>query len=102
MSSTTFEKQGSSLLVKPEGRLDTAASNVLERELHSHLDGVQYLTMDFSEVEYVSSGGLRVLLATEKLLKDRGGTMQVVHVNEYILEVFDLVGFRDVVTVVTD
>ena len=58
--------------------------------------------MDFSAVEYISSGGLRMLLATEQLLEQRGGSMKLIHANEYIIEVFELVGFMDVVEVIRD
>ncbi len=102
MSNTIFDKQGSKLTVIPEGRLDTATSPVLEKEMQQYLDGVQEITMDFAKVEYISSGGLRVLLATEQLMEDRDGSMQLIHVNEHILEVFELVGFMDVVTVVVE
>ena len=100
MSATGFEKNGSVLTVRPEGRLDTAASPVLERELQQRLDGVTEVVMDFAKVEYISSGGLRVLLAAEQLLEEKGGGLRVIHVNENILEIFELVGFMDVVTVV--
>ncbi|MBO6092282.1 MAG: STAS domain-containing protein [Oscillospiraceae bacterium] len=99
MSTTIFEKQGSNLTVRPKGRLDTATSPVLEQELQQYLDGVQYVTMDFTEVEYITSGGLRVLLATDQILEDRGGNLRVIHVNEHILEVFQLVGFMEIVDV---
>lgn len=102
MSNTVFEKQGTALTVKPQGRLDTATSPVLENELRQQLDGVQEITMDFSGVEYISSGGLRVLLATEQQMESRGGSMKLIHVNEHILKIFELVGFMDVVTVVPD
>ncbi len=100
MSATGFEKNGSVLTVRPEGRLDTAASPVLERELQQRLDGVTEVVMDFAKVEYISSGGLRVLLAAEQLLEEKGGGLRVIHVNGNILEIFELVGFMDVVTVV--
>ena len=58
MSTTIFEKQGTNLTVYPKGRLDTATSLILEQELQQYLDGVQYVTMDFAEVEYITSGGL--------------------------------------------
>ena len=99
MSTTIFEKQGSNLTVRPKGRLDTVTSPVLEQELQQYLDGVQYVTMDFTEVEYITSGGLRVLLATDQILEDRGGNLRVIHVNEHILEVFQLVGFMEIVDV---
>ena len=99
MSTTIFEKQGSNLTVYPKGRLDTATSPILEQELQQYLDGVQYVTMDFAEVEYITSGGLRVLLATDQILEERGGNLRVIHVNEHILEVFQLVGFMEIVDV---
>ena len=102
MSATVYEKDGSKLTVKPEGRLDTATSPMLLEEMRPYLDGVQELTMDFSNVEYVSSGGLRMLVEVRDLLEEWGGTMQLIHVNEYILEVFDMVDFMSVVTVIPD
>ena len=102
MSATVFEKKGTLLTVKPEGRLDTTTSPVLESELRQYLDGVQEVIMDFTGVEYISSGGLRVLLATEQLLENRGGSMKLIHVNEHIIEIFELVGFMDVVNVERD
>ena len=102
MSVAIYEKQGAVLTVKPKGRLDTANSPELEKELRQHVDGVQEIVMDFSDVEYVSSGGLRVLLTTDRLMEGRGGSMKVIHVNQHILEIFDLVGFLDVITVEGD
>jgi len=102
MSATIFEKQGNVLTVKPEGRLDTATSPVLENELKKHLDGVQEIIMDFSNVDYISSGGLRVLLATEQLMEARDGSIKLIHVNQHIIEIFELVGFMEVIKVETD
>ena len=102
MSSTIFEKKDGTLNVLPEGRLDTATSPVLEREVREQLDGVQHIIMDFAHVEYISSGGLRALLTIEKLIEERDGDMRLFHVNENIMEIFELVGFTDVITVVQD
>ena len=99
MSATIFDKNGSLLTVKPDGRLDTATSPVLEKELQPYLDGIQNVVMDFEKVDYISSGGLRVLLAIEQQMEDRGGGLRLIHVNENIIEIFELVGFMDVVTV---
>ena len=99
MSQTVYEKSGSVLNVRPEGRLDTATSPVLDREVHERLDGVKHIVMDFADVEYISSGGLRVLLAIEQAMEERGGSLRLTHVNANIIEIFELVGFMDVVTV---
>ena len=99
MGATVFEKKDSLLTVRPEGRLDTATSPVLEKEMHQHLDGVLEVVVDFAEVEYISSAGLRVLLALEQLMEDREGSLRLVHVNRNIIEIFELVGFMDVVNV---
>ena len=99
MANTIYEKNGTTLTVKPEGRLDTATSPALQKELQQYMDGVRDILMDFEKVEYISSGGLRLLLATQQQMEDRGGSMRLIHVNALVLDIFDLVGFMDVVTV---
>ena len=99
MANTIYEKNGTTLTVKPEGRLDTATSPALQKELQQYMDGVRDILMDFEKVEYISSGGIRVLLATEQMLEDRGGSMTLIHVNKYTIDVFKLVGFMSVVKV---
>ena len=102
MAETIFEKNGTRLTVILEGRLDTLSASVLEKKMQQHLDGIREVIMDFEKVEYLSSSALRVLLATEQLTKTRGGGMKLLHVNESIMEIFNLVGFLDVVEVVPD
>ena len=102
MSTTIFEKQGKSLTVKPAGRLDATASPVLDKELQPYLNDVLDITMDFVNVEYISSAGMRVLLATEQRMEECDGNLRLIHVNENILEVFELVGFMDIVNVEED
>ena len=102
MSDTSFEKQGSTLTVKPNGNLDLVTSPVLEKEIQEHMDGIQEMILDFTDVGYISSGGLRVLISMEQQLEKLGGGMKIIHANESILDVFELVGFMDVVTVVKD
>ena len=99
MSATVFEKKGKVLTVKPNGRLDAATSPALEAELQLYIVDAQSIIMDFTGVEYISSAGMRVLLATEQRLEESGGDMRLIHVNEHILEIFDLVGFRDIIMV---
>lgn len=80
------------------GRLDTTTAPQLEAELKTSLNGVSALVMDFDQLEYISSAGLRVLLSAQKLM-NKQGKMVIRHVNETILEVFEVTGFSDILTI---
>ena len=92
------ESNGSALVLKLEGRLDTTTAPQLESELTGSLDGVTDLTLDFEKLEYISSAGLRVLLSTQKQMNNQG-KMKLIHVCEDIMEVFDITGFADILTI---
>ena len=94
-----FEKNGTTLIARPEGRLDSANSPGFEERLETEMAGMTEVIIDLEKVEYVSSGGLRVLLSTQEEMEDRGGTMKVIHVNPQIMQIFDMVGFLDELTV---
>ena len=81
-----------------EGRLDTVTAPDLEKELKASLDGVKELVLDFEKLEYISSAGLRVLLAAQKTMTKQG-EMKLVHVNETIMEIFEVTGFSDILTI---
>ncbi len=81
-----------------EGRLDTITAPELEKELKASLDGVSELVLDFAKLEYISSAGLRVLLAAQKLMAKQG-SMKLVNVNETIMEILDVTGFVDILTI---
>ena len=81
-----------------EGRLDTATAPDLEKELASSLAGVTALTLDFAELEYISSAGLRVLLTAQKTM-NKQGSMKLIHVGEVIMEIFEVTGFSDILTI---
>ena len=99
MAATIFEKNGTVLTVKPEGRLDAATSPILQKDLLQHLDGVREIVMDFTKVEYISSAGLRMLMVLEQKMEDTGGSLHLIHVNENIIEILELVGYTDLLTV---
>ena len=80
------------------GRLDTTTAPDLEKELKESLGGVSELTLDFAELEYISSAGLRVLLSAQKTMNKQGG-MKVTNVNETIAEIFEVTGFSDILTI---
>lgn len=94
----TLDKNGSTLKVSVSGRLDTTTAPELEKTLGSQLEGIESLTLDFGDLAYISSAGLRVLLALQKTM-NRQGQMVVTHVNDNIMEVFDVTGFVDVLTI---
>ena len=94
-----FEHKGSTLTGKPEGRMDTATSPELAQQLQPEMEGVTDLIMDLEKIDYLSSGGLRLLLTTEQTLEDRGGAMKLIHVNEYIMEIFEMTGFTEMITI---
>jgi anti-sigma B factor antagonist len=81
-----------------EGRLDTNTSVELDAALSPVLDTINELVFDLSALEYISSAGLRVLLATHKSLSKKGG-MKVTNVNEMIMEIFEVTGFSDILTI---
>ena len=91
-------KGGNALNIALEGRLDTTTSPQLEGELNGALDGVTNLTFDFSKLEYISSAGLRVLLSAQKTM-NKQGDMTVTHVSEEVMEIFEVTGFADILTI---
>ena len=95
----TKNQDGSKLTVKLEGRLDAMTAPELEKSLADSLDGITELTFDMEGLEYISSAGLRVLLATQKTM-NKQGEMKVAHVQEMVMEVFEVTGFNDILTIV--
>ena len=94
----TKTENGTSLTIALEGRLDTMTAPQLELELKSSIDGIEKLFLDFASLEYISSAGLRILLSAQKIM-NKQGSMKVIHVNETIMEIFDVTGFADILTI---
>ena len=92
-------KNGKELKIALQGRLDTATAPELEEVLKSSLEGVTELVIDLEELEYISSAGLRVLLAAQKAM-NKQGAMKVQNVNETVNEIFEVTGFTDILTIV--
>ncbi|MCR5264415.1 MAG: STAS domain-containing protein [Clostridiales bacterium] len=91
-------RNGSAMTIAVEGRLDTMTAPQLETVIKEELDGVDNLVFDFSELKYISSAGLRVLLTAQKAMNDQG-SMKVVNVNDLVSEVFELTGFSDILDI---
>ena len=95
ITKTTEENK---LIVKVEGRLDTATAPELEQELNDAIDEAEELVFDLEGLEYLSSAGLRILLASQKKMAAKGG-MKVTNVNDVIMEIFEITGFSDILTI---
>lgn len=87
------------LTISIEGRLDTSTAPELDEELKASLEGVEKLVMDFTDMEYISSAGLRVLLSAQKAMNAQG-EMVVTGANETVMEIFDITGFTDILTII--
>lgn len=89
---------GNDLVVSIVGRLDTSTATIFEDFISENIIGINNLTLDFKEVDYISSAGLRVILSTQKKMK-QVGTMKVINVCDLIMEVFEITGFADILTI---
>lgn len=90
--------EGTKLEIILEGRLDTITAPALEEEIKQSLNGITELIFDFEKLEYISSAGLRVLLATQKIM-NKQGSMIIKNVNDVINDVFEVTGFVDILTI---
>ena len=90
--------EGEKLTISIEGRLDTTTSPELSKELDSSLEGVTQLVFDLEKLDYISSSGLRVLLSAQKAMNGKG-TMVVKNVSEMVMEVFEITGFTDILSI---
>ena len=92
------KQDGSALVIALEGRLDTTTAPELEAELKTCLDGITDLTLDLTNLDYISSAGLRVLLSAHKTMMKQG-QMKVTNASEIVREVFDVTGFSDILNI---
>ena len=92
----TTQKNGKTLLVVPEGRIDTQTAPEFEQKLSEELGDATELQIDLGQVNYISSAGLRVLLAYTQEMDERGGTIKAIDVNDIVRKIFDLTGFLDI------
>ncbi|MCQ2470618.1 MAG: STAS domain-containing protein [Clostridia bacterium] len=90
--------EGNTLTLAVEGRLDTTTAPSFESEITSSIDGITSLILDFKNLQYVSSAGLRVILSAQKTM-NKQGEMKIVNVNEEIMSVFEITGFTDILTI---
>ena len=91
-------KDGKKLDVKLVGRLDSKTAPELKEVLEDSLNDVEGLTFDLSELNYISSAGLRIILSTQKSM-NKQGSMKVTNVQDIVMEVFESTGFVDILTI---
>ena len=91
-------QDGQKLVIKLAGRLDTTTAPELQQELDTSLDGVTALEFDFSELAYISSAGLRVMLAAHKKMAGKEG-MVIKNASAEIMEIFEVTGFVNILSI---
>lgn len=92
---------GSALTVFLGGRIDAVTALELDKNLSASLNGITDLTLDLTDLEYISSAGLRTLLKTQKRM-DRQGSMKICNIRENVREVLDMTGFANFLTIAED
>ena len=93
-----IKKKENEITIEVVGRLDTVTAPVLEKTISENIVEIQSLTLDFKGLEYISSAGLRVLLGAQKKMKNNG-SMKLTGVCEDIMEVLEMTGFADILTI---
>ena len=91
-------KNNNDLTIAINGRLETTTAPELEIVIKTELEGITNLVFDFENLDYISSAGLRVLLSAQKIMNNQG-EMKVIGANEIVMEVFDVTGFSDILTI---
>ena len=90
---------GNQAVYAVSGRLETLTSPELEEALKADLDSITDLTLDFTQLDYISSAGLRVILFAQKKLSAAGGSLKILNPNEIVSEIFDVTGFSDILNI---
>ena len=90
------EKNNNKMTVYAIGKIDTTTSENFRIAIEDDLENIEYLTLDFSDLDYISSSGLRVLLMLYKKMTAKNGKMIITGCNEMVSEIFDVTGFSDI------
>ena len=93
-----IKKNAEETIVELAGRLDTTTAPALDKTICNDIEDTKNLVLDFKNLEYISSAGLRVLLSTQKKMQ-KNGSMKLINVCEEIMEVFEMTGFADILTI---
>ena len=90
--------EGTKLTAAVQGRIDTVTVTEAEAILKDGIENVTELVLDFKELDYISSAGLRLLLSLQKTMAKQG-SMKIKNVNEILMEICEVTGFSDILTI---
>lgn len=90
---------GDRLTIAVKGRLDTSSAPALEQCIDDSIDRIKALVLDFKEMTYISSAGLRIILKTQKQMNNQQGMMKLVNVRDEVMEIFHMTGFSDILMI---
>ena len=93
-----IKRNAEETIIELVGRLDTTTAPALDKTINNDIEGTKDLVLDFKSLEYISSAGLRVLLGAQKKMQ-KIGSMKVTNVCEEVMEVFEMTGFADILTI---
>ena len=93
-----IKRNAEQTVIELTGRLDTTTAPALDKTINNDIEGTKNLVLDFKSLEYISSAGLRVLLGAQKKMQ-KIGSMKVINVCEEVMEVFEMTGFADILTI---
>ena len=93
-----IKRNAEETIIELVGRLDTTTAPALDKAISRDIEGTKKLVIDFKSLEYISSAGLRVLLGAQKKMQ-KIGSMKVINVCEEVMEVFEMTGFADILTI---
>ena len=94
-----IERNGNIVIIKAKGRIDAVTANAFADAIEKDIHTADELVLDFSDVEYISSAGLRVLLTAQKEMDKRNCVMTVTHVKENVMNIFEDTGFTNFIDV---
>lgn len=100
MERMTAKREGDLLTVCLKNRLDALNSSDVQQALEPLLNGIKHLRLDLSNLNYISSAGLRVLLFLRQEMEEKNGDMELLHVNQIVMDVFDVTGLLEDLTIV--
>ena len=100
MENMTAKREGDLRTVCLKNRLDAMNSSDVQQALEPLLNGIKHLRLDLSNLNYISSAGLRVLLFLRQEMEEKNGDMELLHVNQIVMDVFDVTGLLEDLTIV--